>query len=102
MSDPVLKEWLASLEAERWDISYRRKPPVALKAMEKPRKASEKPPAPRKRQEPPKPARDPQEVAEARKAREMAIYNAGRFAAGARDAEAVEAFKQINQRKPKK
>jgi hypothetical protein len=83
--------WLLALEAERLDISYRRNQPTnrsvrqILKDLEKPVPA-------------PNPQND-QRTALERIKRDRLYYDAGRFAAGARDAEAVAAFAELNGRK---
>lgn len=83
-----VEEWLLALEAERLDISYRRlRKPEPVVELVKAEKARKRPPA-----------REISETAEAnlqRLQREKLFFDAGRFAGGARDPEATEAYRRF-------
>jgi hypothetical protein len=78
-----VEAWHKALEAERFDISYRR---VTAK-----RVVTDKAPAT-------KPAQPTAADYVARIKRDRVFYDAGRFAAGARDEQAIKAFEAVNRR----
>lgn len=94
-SPDVIREWMAALEAERYDISYRsaksndlsvtevrpKRNRVTTRAVEQTFKAKPSTPTP--------------EELKAQAARDELVYNAGRYAAGARDPQAIQAFQKL-------
>ena len=85
-SPEQVQAWLMALEAERFDTSWRRKP------QQSPQIPAQRAPAPTQTTKPNKPSL---EELRARYDRDALFYHAGRFAAGARDEEATNAFKEM-------
>lgn len=91
-SPEEVKAWMMALEAERFDTSWRRKPqqPAQIPTQNRRESTAE-----------PQPSKLSLQDLQARYDRDKTFYNAGRFAAGARDEEATEAFKALAKMKRK-
>jgi hypothetical protein len=86
---PQVQAWLTALEMERYDTSYRNPKPVKEPAAEAPKRKPRKPYVQKPQ------AEDTKEFVN-RVKRDKIFYDAGRFAAGHRDADAVAAFQRLN------
>ena len=95
-SPDVISEWLAALEAERHDISYRSAKSNDLSVTEpKPKQKRANARVVVETYKRPTSSELTPEQLRAQAKRDEMVYNAGRYAAGARDTKAIEAFQKL-------